>query len=168
MILIATGILTTGCLAAALSDMLRRKITNQLNLAILFLGLAWRAVSLDGGTFVAGLAGVGVGLAVLFAPFAVRWVGAGDVKFLAAIGAWLGPFDAFVCGLFGLLGGGIMAVAFAATAGAEVRRSVTQTFTASVMTFTAPAAPRREQALVVPLGVPLAAAAIAIFVARGF
>ena len=119
MILIATVILSTGCIAAALSDMLRRKITNQLNLAILVLGLGWRAASLDGSMLVAGIACIVVGLAVLVAPFAARGVGAGDVKFLAAIGAWLGPFDVFVCGLFGLLGGGIMAVAFTAAASTE-------------------------------------------------
>jgi prepilin peptidase CpaA len=165
---IASTILATGCLAAAYSDTRHRKITNRLNLAILVLGLGWRAASFDLSTLALGFAGVGVGLAVLFAPFAVRWVGAGDVKFLAACGAWLGPFDTLLCGLFGLLGGGILAVLVTARAGAEVRRSVAQTFTASVATFTAPAAPKRAQALVVPLGVPLGAAAIALFVVGGF
>lgn len=36
------------------------------------------------------LFGLGLGLGVLFAPFAFGWLGAGDVKFLAAVGAILG------------------------------------------------------------------------------
>jgi prepilin peptidase CpaA len=148
--------------------MTTRKVTNRLNLAILLTGLAWRVSFADISTAALGLAGVAVGLAILFVPFAVRWVGAGDVKLLAAVGAWLGPFDAALAGLFGLAGGGIIAVALTVMGGARLRREVAATITTSVMTMTAPIAPRRARALVVPLAVPIAAAAIGIFLARGY
>ena len=154
--------------AAAISDIRTRKVTNRLNLTILLLGLAWRASSLDGGTLVAGIAGVGVGLAILFPPFAVRWMGAGDVKLLAAAGMWLGPWGALLAGLFGIAGGGILSTAIAMSGGAEVRRDVMKNMGASFATFTAPIAPVRAKALVVPLAVPLAASIIAVFLARGF
>ena len=40
-------------------------------------------------------------------------MGAGDVKLLAAIGAWLGPWGAVWTALYGAVAGGVMAVAVA-------------------------------------------------------
>jgi len=154
-------------LAAASSDVRRRRVSNRLNLAILALGLGWRATSLDPTTAVAGLSGAAVGLAVLMVPFAWRWVGAGDVKLLAACGAWLGPWHALLAGLFGVAGGGLLAAAIAVAAGAAVRREVARNVSASILTMTAPVAPERTRAQVVPLAVPLAAAAIAVFALGG-
>ena len=75
---------------------------------------------LDATAFAMGLVGVVVGFAILFVPFAARWVGAGDVKLLAACGAWLGPYGAFLAGLFGLVGGGLLSLGIAVAAGAAV------------------------------------------------
>lgn len=38
------------------------------------------------------LLGVGVGIGILFIPFAFRWIGAGDVKLLGVMGAFVGPY----------------------------------------------------------------------------
>ncbi len=154
-------------LLAAVSDIRRRRVSNRLNLAIVIGGLGWRVATAGAAGLPLALAGVGVGLAILFVPFSVRWVGAGDVKLLAACGAWLGPMDTLLCGLFGLLGGGLIALGIAATAGAAVRKDVARTLGLAVVTLSAPAAPRRRCAHVVPLAVPIAAAACAILIARG-
>ena len=50
------------------------------------------------------------GAALFFPLFALGGMGAGDVKLLAAFGAWLGPVGALWAGLFGALAGGVMAV----------------------------------------------------------
>ena len=42
--------------------------------------------------FYQSLLGMGVGIGVLFIPFAFRWIGAGDVKFLGVMGAFVGPY----------------------------------------------------------------------------
>jgi prepilin peptidase CpaA len=165
---IAAILFLTGAALAAASDLRSRKVTNRLNLAIVLTGLGWRAAFLDLGTAAAGLAGVGVGLGVLLIPFSIRWIGAGDVKLLAAFGAWLGPYDVLLAGLIGLAGGGVLAALLALAGGAAVRKSVARNVSASIMTMTAPIAPRRVQSLVVPMAVPLAAAAIAVFLARGY
>ena len=57
------------------------------------------------------LLGIGVGIGVLFIPFAFRWIGAGDVKLLGVMGAFVGPYllprvlwyAAMVTGLMALL-----------------------------------------------------------------
>jgi prepilin peptidase CpaA len=166
--MIAEGLLIAGATAAAASDVSRRKVGNQLNLAILFGGLGWRAVSGNPDTVLLGLAGVAVGFAMLFGMFAVRWIGAGDVKLLAALGAWLGPTGVLYAGLLGLAGGGVLAVGLAIAGGGALRRQVAGNIKAAALTLTAPVAPRREQRLVVPMAVPLAVAAVGVFLLRGF
>jgi prepilin peptidase CpaA len=49
---------------------------------------------------------------VLFLPFfLLRGMGGGDVKLLAALGAWLGPGDAFWLAIYASVAGGVMAIA---------------------------------------------------------
>jgi prepilin peptidase CpaA len=76
------------------------------------------------GFFVAGLAGLAAALtawllaAALFFPFfALGGMGAGDVKLLAAIAAWLGPLDAIYLAFFSSLAGGVAALVLAVTRG---------------------------------------------------
>jgi prepilin peptidase CpaA len=45
--------------------------------------------------------------------YALRGLGAGDVKLLGAIGAWLGPMGAVWTGLYGAIAGGILALVVA-------------------------------------------------------
>lgn len=96
-----------GLAIAASIDLRTRRIPNILSLAILAGGLTW---SLIPGTPLApwqSLAGILAGAALLMLPFAIGALGGGDVKLLAAIGAWLGPLGALLalaaaC-LFGML-----------------------------------------------------------------
>jgi len=135
-------------LLAAGSDLLTRRIKNELVLVILAGGLVYQGLSLD------GLAGAGVGFALLIIPFAARWVGGADVKVLAAFGAWLGPWGALLGGLAGIGLGGLLAVAMAVKGG--IGRDVLGNLKASIVTVSAPVGPRRDRGLVVPLAVPLA------------
>jgi prepilin peptidase CpaA len=71
-----------------------------------------------------GLAGAGhgaggwlVGVALLFPVFAVRGLGAGDVKLLGAVGAWLGPSGALWSGFFSVMAGGVLALVVGAARG---------------------------------------------------
>lgn len=167
MMIAAAALLTALACAAAASDLRGRRVSNRLNLAILVCGLGWRALSGDVATVGLGLGGIALGLAMLFPAFAARWVGAGDVKLLAAFGAWLGPTGTLWAGLLGLAGGGLLSTALALAGGAAVRRDVARTLAVSMFTMTAPVAPRRARSLVVPLAVPLGAAAVAVFLLRG-
>jgi prepilin peptidase CpaA len=51
------------------------------------------------------------GFGMLILLWAIRGMGAGDVKFMAAIGAWLGPVMTFYAVVLGCLIGGVIAVA---------------------------------------------------------
>jgi prepilin peptidase CpaA len=66
----------------------------------------------DGG--LAGVAGWAVGIALMFGLYALGGMGAGDVKLLGALGAWLGPADAAWLVLYTGVAGGIMSLLVAA------------------------------------------------------
>ena len=57
------------------------------------------------------LLGLLLGLAILFIPFMIRGMGAGDVKMLALVGAVKGPVFVFYTAVGMALAGGIMAAA---------------------------------------------------------
>ena len=68
------------------------------------------------------LAGWAVGVAFFFPMFALGGMGAGDVKFLGAIGAWLGAAAVIWVGFFSGIAGGVMGIVVAAFAGYLRRR----------------------------------------------
>jgi prepilin peptidase CpaA len=57
-------------------------------------------------------AGLGwlAGVAVFLPFFLLGGMGGGDVKLLAALGAWMGPGDAFWLAIYASIAGGVMAV----------------------------------------------------------
>lgn len=75
-------------LIAATTDLWKFKVYNVLTLPTLAVGLL---VSPFNGGIQASLLGATVGFGLLVVFFALGGVGAGDVKLLTAIGAWIGP-----------------------------------------------------------------------------
>jgi prepilin peptidase CpaA len=63
------------------------------------------------------LCGWATGLLLLLPLYLLRSLGAGDVKLLAAFGAWLGPMAAIWAGLYGTIAGGVLALLVAVTTG---------------------------------------------------
>lgn len=102
---------------AAAVDVRWRRIPNVLTFGAAAAGLLYHVTSggLRGAGFSAG--GWAVGLALFFPIFALRGMGAGDVKLLAAIGAWLGPTTTLWVALFSAIAGGVLAVIVALTRG---------------------------------------------------
>ena len=98
-------------------DLATRRIPN-----VLTFGAALAALFVHG--WIAGWSGVGtslagwaVGFAFFFPFFALGGMGAGDVKLLAAVGAWLGPAATVWVALSSSIAGGVMALVVAAFSG---------------------------------------------------
>jgi len=103
------AVLGIGALACGY-DLRTRRLPNLLTLGGAAVALLYGVVTAGVGGAIAGISGWAVGL-VLFLPlFALGGMGAGDVKLLAAVGAWLGPATAFWTALYAAIAGGVMAV----------------------------------------------------------
>ncbi len=155
---------------AAIIDGLKFKVPNWLTYHLAIGGLAFHAWS--GGTagFSASILGLALGLCLLLPLYAIGGMGAGDVKLLAGVGAWMGPqvtFWAFACSAIvgGIIGLGLMIrdgrlfghVAKMQEIGAEilaVRDPVKLAETAAV---------RKPSMLLLPYGVPIAIGSIGYF-----
>ena len=103
--------------AACVTDVRTRRIPNALTFGAAALGLAFHGV-VGGfaGLWTAGLGWV-VGVALFLPFFMLRGMGGGDVKLLAALGAWLGPGGVFWLAIYATLAGGVMAVGFSVARG---------------------------------------------------
>lgn len=99
-------------LLATLIDVVKHRIPNALiapALAVALL-LQTQAAGFDG--LLMALGGLGVGLAMLLPLYALRVMGAGDVKLLGVAGAFLGPQGALIAGLMTLVAGAVLGCAW--------------------------------------------------------
>ena len=94
---------------AVREDLLAHRISNRLTGSLLCVALALQFAF--GGWSGLGHAALGalVGLAVLLPLYVLGAMGAGDVKFLAALGALLDPHWALIAGLYTLIAGAVLA-----------------------------------------------------------
>jgi prepilin peptidase CpaA len=109
---------------AARADVRTRKIPNNLTFPALLVGLAMHT-ALNGfdGTR-SSLTGLLVAGAVLLPGWHFRWMGAGDVKLMAAVGAWLAWPQALIAVLASLVMGGAISLIVAVRKG-MLRQAVT-------------------------------------------
>jgi prepilin peptidase CpaA len=98
---------------ACISDLRTRRIPNALTFSAVAGALMFHL--LTGGWSAAGwsITGCCLGVLLFFPMFALRGMGAGDVKLLAAVGAWLGPGDVAIAALATSIAGGVIAVVIA-------------------------------------------------------
>jgi prepilin peptidase CpaA len=61
--------------------------------------------------------GWALGLALFLPMFLLGGMGAGDVKLLACLGAWLGPQETFWMAIYAMIAGGVMAIGVALATG---------------------------------------------------
>jgi len=92
-------------------DIQTRRIPNYLTFGGAALGFAY-ALATAGwpGLLSHGLAGWLVGVALFLPFFLLRGLGGGDVKLLAALGAWLGPSGMLTLAFYTAMAGGVMAL----------------------------------------------------------
>jgi prepilin peptidase CpaA len=111
---VALAVVTTGAVASAW-DIRTRRIPNAVTLGSAAVALAFHAFdarSLDGLPGAVGWSAAGwvVGLLLFLPLFLLGGMGAGDVKLLAAMGAWLGPGPVCWVAIYGSVAGGLLAL----------------------------------------------------------
>jgi len=104
-------------LAACVTDLRTRRVPNVLTLGAAGVALAYHAATNGGPGILAAVLGWAVGLLVFLPLFALRGIGGGDVKLLAALGAWLGPSMVLSVAAFAALAGGLFALVVSAMHG---------------------------------------------------
>lgn len=103
-------------LAAVMADIRTRKVPNKLIVIGALSGTAF-ALLPDGIGFGQSIGGLFLGLAMLLPMYALRAMGAGDLKLMACIGSFLGIEATFLSTLFALAAGGVLALLYSARAG---------------------------------------------------
>lgn len=102
---------------ATATDVGSARIPNTLTILGAVAGVAAHTLLPGGAGPWTSLAGLGAGLLVFFPIFALGGLGGGDVKLMAALGAWLGWPAVLSLALFTALAGGVLAVAVALSRG---------------------------------------------------
>lgn len=122
---ITLALLIPGILYASWIDYAQRRVPNWLNAVLAALGLVFQGVHY--GWYVHGEGGVGwgllglaVGFGLLIVPWLMHGMGAGDVKLMAAIGCWLGPWLTLLSFAAGALIGGVVALVMIFSTGRAV------------------------------------------------
>jgi prepilin peptidase CpaA len=111
-----TAVLVGAGTAAAI-DLRTRRVPNVLTASLAAGGFVFASTRIGPIGPVAALAGILVGLLLMLPGHLLGATGGGDVKLLAATGAWLGPGLTVRAFFFAMIAGGLLALAVAAVRG---------------------------------------------------
>ena len=98
---------------ACISDLRTRRIPNVLTFSSAAGALLFHLFTGGWPAAAWSLGGYLLGAALFFPMFALRGMGAGDVKLLAAVGAWLGPGQVALVALATSIAGGVLGLVVA-------------------------------------------------------
>jgi prepilin peptidase CpaA len=161
-------------IVAAYIDGKQLRVPNWITFPMVLSGLVF-SVATDGLSGLGdGLLGMVVGLACLLPLYAVGGMGAGDVKLMAGIGAWLGATVTFYAFCVSTIVGAVMALIMVL-----YRKSFTKHYANFLMILvewmqiknpkelSKIAAERKSGMLLLPYGIPICIGSIAYFVYEG-
>jgi len=160
---------------AAIIDGRSLKVPNWLTYHFLLAGLAFAFATGGSDRLWWSLVGALVGLITLLPLYAIGGMGAGDVKLMAGLGAWIGPWivlQAFVASA--VVGGGIALLMMAYSGQLGEHLIMTQLIGREILTVRNPnllaekAAGRKPNSMLLPYGIPIAIGSIALFAWAGY
>lgn len=159
----ASGLCIVLLATAAFYDTRSRRIPNWIIVSGMLLGLTASSVTNDGIGLYAATVGLFVGLFAFIPLYALKVLGAGDVKLIAMVGSFLGVANLLGAMIASSLAGGLLAIGFAVRAGqlGHVLGNIRMTFLGMLMrvpipiasTTAATPAPARR----IPYGIAIAA-----------
>ncbi len=167
-------LVTITLVVAAVIDGYKLKVPNWLTFPLVLSGWAYGAVTGGWAGFGDSLLGTAVGLALLLPAYAIGGMGAGDVKLLAGVGAWVGAQTTFYAFCVSAVVGGVIALAMVVIRRGW-RKHKDQFFAIAheIVTIGNPqelsaiAAERKSSMLLLPYGIPIAIGTIAYFAWAG-
>jgi prepilin peptidase CpaA len=115
--MIVPAIVVSICLVACVFDVRTRRIPNVLTMSAAVAGMLYHLAMSGLGGLQTAAAGWILGLLLLLPYFALGGMGGGDVKLVAALGAWLGPWETFWLAMYAGIAGGVLGLIVALTHG---------------------------------------------------
>jgi prepilin peptidase CpaA len=170
-------LVTVTLVLAAVIDGLQLKVPNWLTFPMIISGWVYSA-TLSGYPWWEGLlfsiVGTAIGLMLLLPAYAIGGMGAGDVKLMAGIGAWVWTTVTLYAFALSAIVGGVIAVAMVLYRKAWSKHQGQFWMIANeIMTIKDPdrlsaiAAERKPTMLLLPYGIPIAIGTIAYFLLAG-
>lgn len=145
-------------ITAAILDFRTKKIPNWVTIPAAIAAIVYHAVAPTGIGVLWALLGLAVGFSLLILPWLLGGGGMGDVKLLAALGAWLGPLT--ILAVFG--GSAVLAAIMAA--GVMVSGTVTRGISSTRRRYLSVDSDedRPKPRRVIPFAVPVAISTVVI------
>jgi prepilin peptidase CpaA len=159
---------------AAVIDGWKLKVPNWLTFPMIISGWVYSTVFFGWDGLGWSLAGTAVGLGLLLPAYAIGGMGAGDVKLLAGVGAWMWTTTTFFAFCVSAIVGGVIALAMIAVRRKWLHHA--RQFLAIAIEIlvirdpaelSAIAAERKSSMTLLPYGIPIAIGTIAYFAWNG-
>jgi prepilin peptidase CpaA len=167
-------LVSTILVVAAIIDGWRLKVPNWLTFPLVIGGWLYSSAFFGWAGLGWSLFGTAVGLGLLLPAYAIGGMGAGDVKLLAGVGAWMGGIVTLYAFCVSALVGGVIAVGMLLYQG-KCRSHVHQFM--AILTeilvvrdpsqLAATAAARKSSMTLLPYGIPIAIGTISYFMWNG-
>ena len=167
-------LVTLTLVVAAVIDGYKLKVPNWITFPMIISGWVWSTLAFGWWGLVWSLAGTAVGLALLLPAYAIGGMGAGDVKLLAGVGAWVWGTVTFYAFCVSAVLGGVIAVGMVLSQRAwHKHQAQFQMIVNEVLTIRDPeqlatiAAERKSSMMLLPYGIPIAIGTIGYFAWTG-
>ncbi|HEV3338744.1 MAG TPA: prepilin peptidase [Pirellulales bacterium] len=165
---------TVTLVVAAVIDGWKLKVPNWLTFPLILSGWIYCGAAFGWAGLGYSMLGTAAGLAMLLPLYAIGGMGAGDVKLLAGVGAWVGTTVTLYSFCLSAVIGGVIALAMVAWRRAwEKHQSQFWMILAEIVTIRKPdqlaaiAAGRKSSMLLLPYGIPIAIGTILYFALSG-
>lgn len=168
------GVVSAILILAAVIDGWKLKVPNWITFPMVLSGWAASGISFGWAGLAASLWGTAVGLGLLLPAYAIGGMGAGDVKLLAGVGAWVGVSQTFWAFAVSAVIGAVIAITMVVVS-RKWRHHQNQFFGIlnEILLIKNPnklseiAAERKSSMMLLPYGIPIAIGTIGYFAYLG-